>query len=739
MTSKYMLAFLLLLTFSLSASYSAAQVGFSSSSEEAGILDVRVDGPLSEQAKEALAKLAEPAQLSALYDALAEAKPLSEVCSTSVCPNGGAIAAASAEVAGSLGLQITPTMVVSSKTPSLPDSLSGGENSLIRRVIVLGPGSPITGGVRFPWDEPVAIPITGFPQTTARPIGPSLATSSVIDFSKGSPAASALIQSDLDTLKYADRQFRINRLLSDQDRSNLLALLNRDPHVSAAVKAKSTDGFTFIQFQTSQSGCSAASANWPYRYADVELILNYDRRVRELMRVGPMSRSRVLVVDTGLGRTVAQSDWFEKYLYIDPSELMTAPTIQRALIGGTSCSDGNGDFYSNDVVGSSAGAIHDNKSCLSGNIDYLSIVSPFPKNETSDQEYVPYHGTFVGVLSIGGAYFATSYKDASNFIGLSFFRVTRPPLSNDTSVSNEYGDIGEAFKYSEAINADIINMSLKTEQDSPFEAFGKSGSALLIAAAGNGREDLDKQALYNRPASMDLGDKMIVVGALQNDSKNPWWEESAHGPMKVHIAAPGVSIRSIDSDGHEVCDSGTSAAAPLVTFTAGLLHSVTGASRQLVRSRILGSADHIASLDQYVEDGRALNIPAALDVFVDRIQLENPEELVRGWIDPDGSTGMTQICSGTNDDLEETRGSADLSLIWDWWRGGDNLAFIRHQLGGSGRFEKAKCAPPKGQLSFFDLTTRTSYDLDWNRISRIIPSPFRAVKAVVIKDARSPR
>jgi len=170
--------------------------------------------------------------------------------------------------------------------------------------------------------------------------------------------------------------------------------------------------------------------------------------------------------------------------------------------------------------------------------------------------------------------------------------VTEVVDSAHVEIVNEYADISKSLDYAAKIEADVINMSLKTANDAAFMPMRENKTALLVAAAGNNKENIDDQASENQPASLNMPDRMIVVAALQPGADVPLWPESAFSPTKVHIAAPGATISSFTSEGGEVCDSGTSAAAPLVSFVAATIKSLTGALRSTVRARILAAADH---------------------------------------------------------------------------------------------------------------------------------------------------
>jgi hypothetical protein len=256
---------------------------------------------------------------------------------------------------------------------------------------------------------------------------------------------------------------------------------------------------------------------------------------------------------------------------------------------------------------------------------------------------------------------------------------------------------------------------------------------LLVASAGNFAEDLDQNASENRPASLEgFDDRMIVVGALQpNDPDHPFWPDSARSPTHVHIAAPGALISSLGTDGQDLCDSGTSAAAPLVSFTAAMLRSLTGAPREIVRSRLLAAADHEPKLQGMVEDNRRLNVEAALDIFVDRVETDGG--LKRGWIEPQSAERLVSVCKPPGiGRLAALRGKIDLSLLWEWWKKPDKQASIRHQI-DERHFNLEKCDVPDGTFSFFDLATGVAADIPWSSVKKVLPTPFRAVKAIILK------
>jgi hypothetical protein len=362
------------------------------------------------------------------------------------------------------------------------------------------------------------------------------------------------------------------------------------------------------------------------------------------------------------------------------------------------------------------------------------MLNPPPRKPTSQQTYSPYHGSFVGGLATGGPRFVAAFPSVSDYIGLSYFLVTRRSLHPDLHVENAPNDIAHSLDYAQAIGADVINMSLKTNARDEFHKFTDNKQALLVVAAGNDRENLDQPG-DNFPAGIEAfgnRDSMITVAALQPDSANPLWPLSTTSEAKVHIAAPGAQLLSFDTSGGQVCNSGTSAAAPLVSFTAAMLRALTGAPREFVRSRVLAAADYSPRLVGKVEDARRLNIEAALDVMVDRVELTGGGTK-RGWMEPRRTEPLVPVCAAwAEGPLKHLNGQIDMSLLWEWRRLDGGKVAIRYQADRLNPFRKGSCDVPSGPFSFFDIEAGKDIQVQWNDVKRLLPTPFRAVKDVVL-------
>jgi hypothetical protein len=175
-------------------------------------------------------------------------------------------------------------------------------------------------------------------------------------------------------------------------------------------------------------------------------------------------------------------------------------------------------------------------------------------------------------------------------------------------------------------------------------------NTLFVSAAGNTNTNFwnGNQILLDRehqlfPAS--LGGKypnFITVGAINEDGSPARF--SYFGVNVVDLAAPGENISSSIRDEQTVgvptksaFMSGTSQAAPFVSFTAALLFKLDFDDVSVIRRRIIASTDFNPALKGLVWSSGSLNIGKALAVRNDIIQLKNIDksnkpDLVQGLI-----------------------------------------------------------------------------------------------------------
>jgi hypothetical protein len=209
----------------------------------------------------------------------------------------------------------------------------------------------------------------------------------------------------------------------------------------------------------------------------------------------------------------------------------------------------------------------------------------------------------------------------------------------------------------------------------------------------------------------------------------------------VDIAAPGVEIPSLDEEGRRVCISGTSAAAPMVTFTAAVLQAFGLNHPAEIRRRILATAELDSALTKKVTNGRVLDILSALDVFVDLIWLDGQSDPIRTLlIRPDHNHDkplVHQLCMENSGILDTTGGQIDPSVLVLWKRSNDSQAEIWHRKNiYSNRVSSAgrPCTIQDAtKIAYLNLSTGDEDTAYLREVDRIVPSPFRSASRVVLQ------
>lgn len=154
-----------------------------------------------------------------------------------------------------------------------------------------------------------------------------------------------------------------------------------------------------------------------------------------------------------------------------------------------------------------------------------------------------------------------------------------------TSGAGKFHPISEAIRYAVDNGADVINMSIVSDQvlEDLEEAieYAYSKGVVLVAAAGNDLRNLDTSPSY--PACIDKGTGQTrILGVTAVDSGRRFALFSNSGGGCIDITGPGVDIEStliyepsenfVNIYGEEW--SGTSFAAPFVSGVAALIKSV---------------------------------------------------------------------------------------------------------------------------------------------------------------------
>lgn len=249
-----------------------------------------------------------------------------------------------------------------------------------------------------------------------------------------------------------------------------------------------------------------------------------------------------------------------------------------------------------------------------------------------------HHGTHVAGLALGGLKSERLTDAVKSRIALRIVNiVSRDVLADSTGAQHEsfsipLTNLQEAIAYARG-DPPIPILNLSVETDSRLESMlttFKEGDYLAIVAAGNDGRDTDLEPVYPAGFKRDLPNRFLTVAAHKKGGSLASF--SNRGPEGVDIAAPGCRITSILPDGGSGPVTGTSQAAPLVTFAAALLYS-EGLSIQEVRNRIKVTASlEPDSLRAHVVFGRRLDIERALSIHDDLISIRAQPEPLRGRI-----------------------------------------------------------------------------------------------------------
>ncbi|MDB5872205.1 MAG: hypothetical protein JWQ07_1647 [Ramlibacter sp.] len=239
------------------------------------------------------------------------------------------------------------------------------------------------------------------------------------------------------------------------------------------------------------------------------------------------------------------------------------------------------------------------------------------------------HGTHVAGLVLGGPDFVTQRETLTPtpWVSLTILNVGR---GAKTLLKGAPGLL--ASRLTADGGSRIVNLSIAhdgradLEVGNTYETLFDSAlrNTLFVVAAGNYGRDVGDQGIY--PAAYGGLAKANVITVAALDVAGKLASFSNRSEKLVDLGAPGCQIRSwIDKDRPPVAMSGTSQAAPLVTFAAALLRSIASSARPAaLKNRIIVSGD---LLDESERGSTAfevkLNIPQALMWFDDYLKVKD--------------------------------------------------------------------------------------------------------------------
>jgi hypothetical protein len=360
-----------------------------------------------------------------------------------------------------------------------------------------------------------------------------------------------------------------------------------------------------IQAEGCRNAAERAGGAWPYDAAAVAALLS--KNLAELARRGgEPTRIVIRVVDTGfkgvdstLPRSLLQMNQFEV-----PNGRDDPPV--------------NG--WTDDIFGVSP--------------DRTGSIEPF-------QDYFAMHGTEVADLALGGHSTGFQHPELGRLIRLTFVKAVSSTMLQPGSATSP-----PQFSYSidevtmlDSISrgqpiATIVNMSVGSSRKLQriVDQLRVSPQSLLVTAAGNDGVPLLNQGWYpaNYGGNGEMARQVITVGA--HDGLGGIATFSNRGE-RVDLLAPGCEIPYRTAAGSTERLFGTSFAAPIVTFTAGLLRSLGLEDPWEIKLRLLASVDYDPGLQAVTLSSGRLNVERSLNVYRDVLRRSTDSKDLSGeWL-----------------------------------------------------------------------------------------------------------
>lgn len=269
-----------------------------------------------------------------------------------------------------------------------------------------------------------------------------------------------------------------------------------------------------------------------------------------------------------------------------------------------------------------------NEYVIDGPVTAGEILQPINYAHGITPDLVSGHGTHVAGLVLGGPGF-TSYLNQltsepwASVIILNLGRGSRTLVKGtvETLVRHLLSESQPSIVNLSISHDGRQDQTIATTYNNLFDVASRS---LFVAAAGNNHgQDVRDYAIF--PAALGGTGKANVITVAALDQDDHLAAFSNRSVQAVDMAAPGCRIASwIAYDQPPVNMSGTSQAAPWVTFGAGLLRSIAGnAPPSILKSRLIASGDLLPDSERGTTAfGVKLNIAKALLWFNDVLEVE---------------------------------------------------------------------------------------------------------------------
>lgn len=370
-----------------------------------------------------------------------------------------------------------------------------------------------------------------------------------------------------------------------------------------------------------------------------------------------------------------------------------------------------------------------------------------PAFSEGENSRVRHHGTQVAATVLGGPVFARfNARESPPMIKLTAARLytlvskIEPDRTVRDFVGLPHGRLEEALE--ELGSTEIINLSLKTKREiKALHEHLNEDVYLFVAAAGNGDGKIDNDRLDNVfPAQWggrgNFGERnLIVVAALQ--ANGTIVNQSNHGPEHVEIGAPGCDVPTLVFNERlgvfqRRSVSGTSFAAPLVSFAAALLRGEHGrdVAPHEIKQRLLVSANLDPDLATYISHGRVLHVAKAISLFHDVLQ-DADGNLHWGnlnwWVDstsyePSEDRTVLFDC----DSGPRAIAPRDILKLWIGFPrvDGSDGVMVYSRDDSSDLFDADVCAIPDSEtlrFDFVDALTESTLGPPWSGVLEVLP------------------
>lgn len=353
---------------------------------------------------------------------------------------------------------------------------------------------------------------------------------------------------------------------------------------------------------------------WPF---DAEALRMALRAVDDRPGAPPPRRVTIRVADTGISAPHL-AEGFPKEAFLLVNNRVVSGRQERA---DRPNEDRDGNGYRGDRLGVTA--------------DQDGDLEP-PRNALH-----PWHGAEVVHLALGGRAFRDATPGLDRRLAVTFARVFTERAGESQHAATAAGLVASlrAWSDSEALRPTVVNLSVGGP--APIADFAEAlrdavrTNRLVVMAAGNQPRSLADRAEY--PAS-HAADPSVTAVTLVVGAHGPTGERaafSAFGRERVDLLAPGCRLaRSADPEGDPL--AGTSFAAPLASFAAGLLFSaMPDATPARVRERLWATARHVSDeVAREVRFGGVLDLPAALRLFDDVLRRRDNSLVTGRWREP---------------------------------------------------------------------------------------------------------